>query len=107
MSVPQQDLCVTQRALIFQGGCARCLRSWCFQGNYNKVKRNDEERSNKKQKNLFNIVAGTSIGAINAAVLVGHYLKNKSWVGSSEKLIEFWKGLMSPTLADISIPTIA
>jgi NTE family protein len=102
--VSQQDLCVTQRALIFQGGGALgAYEAGVFKEIYNKVKRNDEERSNKKQNNLFNIVAGTSIGAINAAVLVGHYLKNNSWEGSSEKLIEFWKGLMSPTLADILI----
>jgi NTE family protein len=46
------------------------------------------------------IVAGTSIGAINSSVLVGHYLKNNSWEGSAEKLLEFWKGLMCPTTAD-------
>jgi hypothetical protein len=49
---------------------------------------------------LFDIVAGTSIGAINSSVLVGHYLKNKSWEGSAEKLLEFWEGLMCPTVAD-------
>jgi NTE family protein len=102
--VSQQDLCVTQRAIIFQGGgTLGAYEAGVFKEIYNKVKRNDEETSNKKQNNLFNIVAGTSIGAINAAVLVGHFLKNKSWEGSSEKLTEFWKGLMSPTLADISI----
>ncbi|HMH09419.1 MAG TPA: patatin-like phospholipase family protein, partial [Candidatus Nitrosopolaris rasttigaisensis] len=81
----QQDLCVTQRALIFQGGGALgAYEAGVFKEIYNKVKRNNEEISNKKQNNLFNIVAGTSIGAINAAVLVGHFLKNKSWEGSSE-----------------------
>jgi NTE family protein len=49
---------------------------------------------------LFDIVAGTSIGAINSSVLVGHYLKNNSWEGSAEKLLEFWNGLMCPTTAD-------
>jgi NTE family protein len=37
-------------------------------------------------------------------VLVGHFLRNsRSWEGSSEKLIEFWNGLMSPAMADILI----
>src|SRR6185436_19751942 len=52
----------------------------------------------------FDIVAGTSIGAINASVLVGHYLKNgNSWKGSGDTLLEFWQGLSSPTFADIFI----
>jgi NTE family protein len=50
---------------------------------------------------LFDIIAGTSIGAINSAVLMGHYLKNNnSWKGSAEKILEFWEGLMRPTIAD-------
>jgi hypothetical protein len=58
----------------------------------------------QRNRNLFDIVSSTSIGAINATVLVGHFLKNKnSWEGAPEKLIEFWKGLMTPTIADIFI----
>ena len=48
----------------------------------------------------YSVIAGTSIGAINSSVLVGHYLKNNSWTGSAEKLLEFWKGLMCPSTAD-------
>jgi NTE family protein len=46
---------------------------------------------------LFDIVAGTSIGAINTAVLVSHVVENKTWGGSAEKLVEFWEYLSSPT----------
>ena len=35
--------------------------------------------------------SGTSIGAINAAILVSFFLENKTWHGSSEKLELFWK----------------
>jgi NTE family protein len=78
--VSQQEICDIQRALIFQGGGALgAYEAGVFKEIYKKVIRNDEEKSNKKQNNLFNIVAGTSIGAINAAVLVGHFLKNNSW----------------------------
>ena len=45
---------------------------------------------------LFDIVAGTSIGAINSSILVGHYLKNRSWEGSAEKLLNFGKDLCVP-----------
>ena len=67
-----------------------------YQQIYRKVSREEETDGG-----LFDIIAGTSIGAINSAVLVGHYMKNKnSWEGSAEKLLEFWEGLMCPTLAD-------
>ena len=50
---------------------------------------------------MFDIIAGTSIGAINSAVLMGHYLENNnSWKGSAEKILQFWEGLMHPTIAD-------
>lgn len=53
---------------------------------------------------VFDIVAGTSIGAINSSVLVGHYLRNgNSWEGSAEKLLEFWDGLSTPKFADAAI----
>ena len=50
-----------------------------------------------KRRPLFDIVAGTSIGAINAAVLVSHVIENKTWKGSAKKLIEFWEYLSCPT----------
>jgi predicted acylesterase/phospholipase RssA len=40
-------------------------------------------------ESLFDIIAGTSIGAINGAILVSHFLENKSWQGSAEKLESF------------------
>ena len=57
-------------------------------------------------ENVFDIVAGTSIGAINAAFLVSYVIKRRgkktrplegeSWEGSAEGLEEFWKsGLAS------------
>jgi NTE family protein len=85
-----------QRALVFQGGGALgAYEAGTYQQIYNKV---NQESANGR---LFDIIAGTSIGAINSAVLVGHYLKNNnSWEGSAEKILEFWEGLMSPTFAD-------
>lgn len=92
-----------QRALIFQGGGALgAYEAGVFKEIYRKVQNQEEEVGSNI--NLFDIVAGTSIGAINATVLVGHFLKNSnSWEGATEKLIEFWKGLMTPTFADIFI----
>lgn len=84
------------RALVLQGGGALgAYEAGTYQQIYKKV---SQESTDDR---LFDIVAGTSIGAINSAVIVGHYLKNKnSWGGSDEKLLEFWNGLMRPTIAD-------
>ncbi len=38
---------------------------------------------------IFHIVSGTSIGAINAAILVSYVKENKTWEGSGERLVEF------------------
>jgi NTE family protein len=84
-----------QRALVFQGGGALgAYEAGTYQQMYRKV------RKESLDDRLFDIVAGTSIGAINSSVLVGHYLKNGSWEGSAEKLLQFWEGLMCPTIAD-------
>ena len=84
------------RALIFQGGGALGAYE---AGTYHQIYKKVSQESTDDR--LFDIVAGTSIGAINSAVLIGYYLKNKnSWVGSDEKLLEFWGGLMCPTIAD-------
>ena len=42
---------------------------------------------------MFHIVAGTSIGAINAAILVSYVKENKKWEGCGKKLVEFWEYL--------------
>ena len=45
---------------------------------------------------MFDVIAGTSIGAINAAILVSHFKQNSnSWQGSDEKLENFWKHISS------------
>ena len=48
-----------------------------------------------KENPLFDIVAGTSIGAINGAILVSHVIDNNSWEGSVERLLGFWKYIAS------------
>ncbi len=89
-----------QRALIFQGGGAlgayeagvyRVLHDWIYK-NVTSAKRNE---------NLFDVVAGTSIGAINGAIVVSYVLRNKResqnlperWVGSAQALENFWNRL--------------
>jgi NTE family protein len=101
-----------QRALIFQGGGAlgayeagvyRVLHDWVYK-NLTAAKRNE---------NLFDVIAGTSIGAINGAIVVSYFLRNKReaekksqasvtvesqslaqyWYGSADALEDFWNKL--------------
>jgi NTE family protein len=83
------------RALVFQGGGALgAYEVGTYQQIYKKVRKESQDGR------LFDIVAGTSIGAINSSVLMGHYLKNNSWEGSDDTLLEFWDGLMCSSIAD-------
>ena len=85
------------RALILQGGGALgAFQAGAFKALYEKLTREDKENGNERRP-LFDIVAGTSIGAINAALLVSYASENKTWKGSAEKLVEFWEYLSSPT----------
>ena len=54
-----------------------------------------------EEEQLFDIVAGTSIGAINAAILVSHVIENGTWKGSVNSLLEFWDD-MSRGVWDVS-----
>ena len=81
------------RALIFQGGGSLGASE---AGAYKAIKeelsqyRRAKERENEPR---FHIVAGTSIGTINSAILVSYVKENRTWEGSDERLSEFWKYL--------------
>jgi predicted acylesterase/phospholipase RssA len=86
------------RALVLQGGGALgAYEAGAFFAIYdNLVKKN-----NVNPDSLFDIVAGTSSGAINSAILVSYVIENKSWEGSAENLIEFWNHVSStPNLSN-------
>jgi NTE family protein len=70
------------------GGALGAYQAGVFKALYEKIKRiqNNNNDSEKDDVPLFDIIAGTSIGAINAAILVSFVLENKTWQGSSEKL---------------------
>jgi NTE family protein len=77
----------TQRALVLQGGGALgAYEAGVFKALYENLPSGDNMRSR-----LFDIVAGTSSGAMNGAILVSHVAQNGSWQGSVDKLNAFWK----------------
>ncbi len=86
-----------QRALVLQGGGALgAYEAGVYRVMYSWIKKDIDD-----DENVFDIVAGTSIGAINAAFLVSYVIKKRreekdkpigdSWKGSAEALEEFWK----------------
>ena len=88
------------RALIFQGGGSLGAYE---AGAYKAINEDlsayfrTEDRGNEP---IFHIVSGTSIGAINAALLVSYVKENKTWEGSGERLIEFWDYLSTQSTVD-------
>ena len=93
MTINKNDKPKPRRALVLQGGGSLgAYESGVFKAIYQHLI--DEEGENP-EKNLFDIVAGTSIGAINAAILVSYVKENKTWKGSVEKLEGFWKKQLS------------
>jgi NTE family protein len=89
-----------QRALVMQGGGSLGAYEAGVYGVLYDWISESLERSNRTDEDLFDIIAGTSIGAINAAIIINHVLKNKRqnpswnqlrcWEHSAEKLKEFW-----------------
>ena len=65
------------RALVMQGGGSLgALEAGVFQVLYDRISES-LEKANRMDENVFDIIAGTSIGAINAAIIINHVLKNK------------------------------
>ena len=88
------------RALIFQGGGSLGAYE---AGAYEAINEDitayfrTEGRGNEP---IFHIVSGTSIGAINAALLVSYVKENKTWEGSAERLIAFWDYLSTQSTVE-------
>jgi NTE family protein len=60
------------------GGALGAFQAGAFKALYERITRENEENGNNDKRPLFDIVAGTSAGAINAAVLVSHVIENKT-----------------------------
>jgi predicted acylesterase/phospholipase RssA len=97
MLTPTNDF---QRALVFQGGGSLgAYEAGAYKAFYELASERDKIIG-RKDKPLFDIVAGTSIGAMNASVLVSYVKEKKTWKGSAERLIEFWEHLATESIVD-------
>ncbi|MGC2573842.1 MAG: patatin-like phospholipase family protein, partial [Candidatus Nitrosopolaris sp.] len=93
-----------QRALILGGGGALgayeagAIKAIC--NNLLEQEKKDQDHNGL----LFDIIAGTSIGAMNGAVFVSQFLQTGSWNDAANILINFWtdpdKGLGSNINSD-------
>jgi len=89
-----------QRAMILQGGGSLgAYEAGAYMAAHKFIKHRDEQAGNFNRP-LFDIVAGTSIGAINAAIVTSYVVEQKTWEGSAEKLIDFWKYISSESITD-------
>jgi NTE family protein len=85
-----------QKAIIFQGGASLgAYEAGVFSALVEKLPR-------LNSRPLFDIVAGTSIGSMNASIIVSHIVKEKgNWDQHLvEKLERFWRYQTSPTISD-------
>jgi NTE family protein len=96
MGKPQDS----QRALVLQGGGSLgAYEAGAYQALYERISKKEREKGISGRP-FLDIVAGTSIGAINAAIIVSYVVENNTWEGSSERLNEFWEYLSKESQLD-------
>jgi predicted acylesterase/phospholipase RssA len=90
-----------QRAIIFQGGVALgAYEAGVLESLVDRLDKEEKEQVKKGLKNnrrpLFDIIAGTSIGAMNAAIVASSVIKqgnsheSQSWENAVKRVMEFW-----------------
>lgn len=88
------------RALVFQGGGSLGAYEAGAYKDINEELSQYLKKEGRGDEPIFHIIAGTSIGAINAAILVSYVKENKTWEGSGERLVEFWEYLSTQSWVD-------
>jgi NTE family protein len=90
---------VPQRALVLQGGGALAAYEVGVYGMLYFWRRKEIEKKTRINDNhIFDIISGTSGGAINGWIVINHvldkinqgYTVSESWKGSFKKLLDFW-----------------
>src|SRR5689334_25202659 len=87
-----------QRALLLQGGGALgAYQAGAFKALYEKIIKDKDRNGDIDNAPLFDIIAGASIEAINAAILVSYFLENNTWNGAAKRMEISCKYLSTPT----------
>jgi NTE family protein len=89
-----------ERALVLQGGGSLgAYEAGAYRALYEWLSKQDKSEG-KYTSMTFDNIAGTSIGAMNAAVLTSYVVENGTYEGSAERLIDFWNYLSKESIAD-------
>jgi NTE family protein len=89
-----------ERAIVLQGGGSLgAYEAGAYRGLCEFLTNVDKERG-EGGRPIFDIVAGTSIGAINAAILVSYVVENHTYEGSADKLVDFWNYLSKESMVE-------
>ena len=100
MSSSKRNVPAKERALVLQGGGALgAYEAGAYKGLYEWLSKKDKSEG-KERSITFDIIAGTSIGAMNSAVLTSYVIENGTYEGSAERLLDFWKYLSKESIAD-------
>jgi NTE family protein len=100
---------VSQRALVMQGAASLgSYEAGVFKAIYEKITKNNDQNG-QKDKHFFDIVAGTSIGAIQGAIVVNYVVQNRkkgksmyeSWLGVDQILYDFWQDVATLTWVEL------
>ncbi len=86
-----------QRAVVFQGGGSLGAYE---AGVFNTLSKKISHIDYNSKKHLFDIIIGTSIGAVNGAILISSFLKTNNWVKSGERLEEFWNSVKTESMVE-------
>jgi NTE family protein len=90
----------SERALVLQGGGSLgAYEAGAYKALHEWLSKKDKEEG-KETSITFDNIAGTSIGAMNAAVLTSYVVENGTYEGSADRLIDFWKYLSKESIAD-------
>jgi len=100
MSSRTTNIPASERALVLQGGGSLgAYEAGAYKALYEWLSKKDKDEG-KETSITFDIIAGTSIGAMNAAVLTSYVIENGTYEGSAERLIDFWSYLSEESMAD-------
>jgi predicted acylesterase/phospholipase RssA len=99
MDIPEKE-----RAVVLQGGGSLgAYEAGAYRALYESLSKKDLKEG-KKGRSTFDIVAGTSIGAINAAVLVSYVVENQQQGGTFQlKSLRYLEYQMSFILIDLHV----